>query len=115
MGEQPETYHRHLAFDALRRDVHLQSVNLRILRIPKVQNLIQKLVDQDEIVLDRLLVQFAKVRPADLDKAIQELEDQCRGRVTPGIRRLDIRRILSCSLGHPHQVHVVDPDMEERR
>jgi hypothetical protein len=59
---------------------------------------VQKLVDEYKVVLDRLFVELAKVRPADLDDAVAEFKDErcrcvglgycCQGRG----QRLDICR-----------------------
>jgi hypothetical protein len=79
-------YHGHLRLDSFRCNIHLQSVNLRILRITKVEDLcagtveshkhtvqmygcrlfpseltVKQLVNQDKIVLDGFLVDLAKV------------------------------------------------------
>ena len=105
------THHCHFRLDALGRNVHLERVNLRVLREPKVDNLIEQLVDQDKVVLDRLLVELAKIRSTDLDESVQKLKDQCCRRVAPGV---SAQVWMTSSLGHGDEVDVVDPDMEKR-
>ena len=45
------------------------------LRVAKVHNLVQKLVDQDKVVLDVLLGDLAEVVLHDLDHLEEELKD----------------------------------------
>lgn len=63
------------------------------------QPTIQELVNQDEIVLDGLLVELAKVATAELDQAIKELEDE---------------RSVRVALGDGDNVDVLVLDMAER-
>lgn len=46
------------------------------MRVPKVEDLIQQLVDQHKVVFDSLLVEFAKISLPQAYQAVQELEDE---------------------------------------
>lgn len=65
-----------LGLDALGGDVHLEGVGLRVLGVAKVDDLVEQLVDEDKVVLDGLLVELAEVAAAELDQAVEELEDE---------------------------------------
>jgi hypothetical protein len=64
----------------------------------KQRHTIQELVDQDKVVLDGFLIELPKVAPAQLDQAVEELEDEGGVRV---------------ALGDGHQVDVFVLDMAE--
>jgi len=59
---------------------------------------IEELVNQDKVVLNSLLVELAKVAAAELDQAVQELEDEGG---------------VGVALGDGHQVDVFVFDMAE--
>lgn len=63
-----------LRLDARLRDERLQHARVAVLRIAKVQYLVQQLVDKHEVVLDVLLVDLAEVRLHDLREPDEELE-----------------------------------------
>lgn len=86
--------------DTLGGDVHFQRVCLGILRVAEVDDLVEKFVDEDEVVLDGLLVELAKVSATQLDQTVQEFEDE---------------RSIGIALGDGHQVDVLVLDMAECR
>ena len=54
---------------------HLQGKEVKkYLRISKIQDFVQQLVDQDEVVLDVFLGNFAEIISHDLDDLVGELE-----------------------------------------
>lgn len=57
------------------KDSLLQYLSLRRLRIPEIHHLVQKLVDDDEIVAYTFLLQLLEVLGEDLDDLVQEEED----------------------------------------
>lgn len=59
---------------------------------------IQELINEDEIVLDSLLIEFAKVTATKLDQAVEKLEDE---------------RSIGVALGDGHQVDILMLDMAE--
>jgi hypothetical protein len=59
----------------LLRDVLLQDLGLSRLRVAKVHHLVEQLVDDDEIVADRLLLELLEVLGEDLDDLVQEEQD----------------------------------------
>ena len=61
--------------DPLLCDEGLQDARVCVLRVPKVHNLVQKLINQDKVVLHILLRDLAKVVLHDLDNLEEELED----------------------------------------
>lgn len=56
-------------------DVLLQDLSLGRLRVAKVHHLIKELVDDDEVVADRLLLEDLEVLGEDLDQLVEEEED----------------------------------------
>jgi hypothetical protein len=72
------TYHCPFRLDTFSSDVHLQRICLGVLRVPKIQNLIQQLIDQYEVVLYSLLVEFAEVSLSQSNQTIQKFKDQRR-------------------------------------
>lgn len=57
------------------KDSLLQYLTLRRLGIPEIHHLVQKLVDDDEVVAYALLLQLLEVLGEDLDDLVQEEED----------------------------------------
>lgn len=41
-----------------------------------IQLTIKELVNEHKVVLDRFLIEFAKIAPSDIDHAVAELEDE---------------------------------------
>jgi len=69
----------HLLLLTLRLDAHLRNERLEyarvaVLRIPKVEYLVEQLVDEHKVVLDVLLVDLAEVRLHDLREPYEKLE-----------------------------------------
>lgn len=77
---------------------HLQHVGRDVLRVAVVEHLVEQLVDEHEVVPDRVLVEGAKVRLEHRRARVQELK---------GHRRLRIAR------RHRHHVHVAVLDVHE--
>lgn len=59
----------------LLRDVLLQDLRLRRLRVAEVHHLVEELVDDDEVVPDGFLLQLLEVFREDFDDFVQEKED----------------------------------------
>lgn len=87
-----------LGLDTLGGDIHLEGVSLGVLGVAEVDDLVEQLVDQDEVVLYGLFIELAEVAAAELDQAVEELEDE------GGIR---------VALGDGDQVYVLVLDMAE--
>ena len=126
------TYDRLLRLDAVGRDVGFERVDLRVLRVAKVEDLwrglstrrevqqhtVQQLVDEDKVVLDAVLVELAKVAAANLDDAVAKLEDERRR----GVRLADCGRARSEASGRSgagmrtgDEVDILVSDVEEAR
>ena len=73
--------------DTLLGDERLEYSSVGVLRIAKVQELVEKLVDQDKVVFHVLLADFAKVGLHHFAHLQQELEHH--GRVHILLRHLD--------------------------
>lgn len=78
--------HVALRLDALGGDVHFQRVRLRVLRVAKIEDLIEQFVDEDEVVFDSFFVEFAKVGFAEGDETVEEFEDEGRVGIGFGYR-----------------------------
>lgn len=74
---------------------------------------IYKLVYQDEVVLDRFLVNLPKVRFADVDEAVTEFEYQGRVGISSVTCELHSREHIAHALGHRDDIEVVNPYVEE--
>jgi hypothetical protein len=91
-------YHGPFRLDPFCGDVHLQRIRLRVLRVPKVEDLVEQLVHQHKVVLDSLLVELPKVRLSESHQPVQKLKHQ---------------RGIRIALRHRHQVDVLVLDMAE--
>ena len=69
---------------ALLCNVLLQDLALRRLRVSKVHDLVQQLVDNDEVVPDALLLELFEVLRKDLNDLMQEQQDLRRVGVALG-------------------------------
>jgi hypothetical protein len=87
------------------RDVLLQHLELRYLRVAKVHDLVQQLVDQHEVVADGLLLQRLEVALHDLHQPLQEHKHGGHVGVALGGRQ-DVDVVVL-------QVHVVDAALGE--
>lgn len=76
---------------------------------------INKLIDEDKVVLHGLLIHLSKVRLANVDEPIAKLENQRRIRVTPTLGSVFRRclRFRRRSLGDSQDIYVVCSNMEE--
>ena len=75
VGDGDRRARLHLEPVRLLRDVLLQDLGLGRLRVAKVHHLVEQLVDDDEVVADRLLLELLEVLGEDLDDLVQEEED----------------------------------------
>ena len=121
--------------DALLRDERLQDARVRVLRVPKVQQLVQQLVDEHKVVLHVLLGDLAEVGLHDVAHLEQELKDHGGVHVLlgdgrqPDVGALDVEEGGAGDVGHgradllagvdhvhPERVHRVATDViPERR
>lgn len=67
------------------RDVLLQDLGFRCLRVAEIHHLVEELVDDDEIVADGFLLQCLEVFSEDGDEAVEEKKE--RGRVGVALRQ----------------------------
>lgn len=75
----------HLELVRFLRDVLLQDLGFRRLRVAEIHHLVEELVDDDEIVADGFLLQCLEVFSEDGDEAVEEKEE--RGRVGVALRQ----------------------------
>jgi len=119
-----------LRLDACLRDERLEHASVAVLRIAKVEYLIEQLVYEHKVVLDVFLVDLAKVRLHDLRETYEELE--YHGTVDillgdggqPDVGTADVKERRACNVGdrradllarvydvHAERVHGVATDV----
>jgi len=89
-----------LGLDARLRDERLEHACVTVLRIAKVEYLVEQLVDEHKVVFDVLLVDLAEIRLHDLREPYEELE---------------YHGTVDVLLGDRGQPDVGPADVEERR
>ncbi len=87
-------------------DEGLQNAGVGVLRVAKVEDLIEELVDQHKVVLHVLLADLAEVALHDVAHLQEELEDHRRGDVLlgdggqPKVASFDVEERGSGEIGH---------------